>query len=131
MGCYLVHDHPGIRTSSWLGVRYPGGARYDLGLLEIFFLLALGVAFLILGKEARPRGFFRAVLFLSYGTFRLLEDRVTIAPHRYFGWSVDQIAAAVMIALGLVGVVGMNKSRMSGWIRYVTSLASFGSIRGR
>ena len=131
MGCYLVHDHPGIRTSSWLGVRYPGGTRYDLALLESFFLLALAAAFLILGKERRPRGFFRVLLFLSYGTFRLLEDRVTIAPHRYLGWSVDQIAAAVMIALGLAGLVGMNKSRLSGWIRCVTSLASFGSIRGR
>jgi phosphatidylglycerol:prolipoprotein diacylglycerol transferase len=106
MGCYLVHDHPGIRTSSWLGVRYPGDTRYDLALLEIFFLLALAAAFLILGKETRPRGFFRVVLFLSYGTFRLLEDRVTIAPHRYFVWSVDQIAAAVMIALGLGGSHG-------------------------
>jgi phosphatidylglycerol:prolipoprotein diacylglycerol transferase len=128
MGCYLVHDHPGIRTSSWPGVRYPGGTRYDLGLLEIFFLLALGAAFLILGKETRPRGFFRVVLFLSYGTFRLLENRVTIDPPRYLGWAVDQIAAGVMIALGLAVLVGMNKSRMSGWIRYVTSLACCGSI---
>ncbi len=36
VGCYLVHDHPGVRTNSWLGVPYPGGARYDLGLLEEF-----------------------------------------------------------------------------------------------
>jgi phosphatidylglycerol:prolipoprotein diacylglycerol transferase len=129
MGCYLVHDHPGIRTSSWLGVRYPGGTRYDLGLLEIFFLLALGAAFLILGKETRPHGFFRVVLFLSYGAFRLLEDRVTIDPPRYFGWSVDQIAASLLIALGLAALVGMNKSRMHGWIRYVASLACCGSIR--
>jgi len=27
LGCYLAHDHPGIRTTSWLGVRYPGGTR--------------------------------------------------------------------------------------------------------
>jgi phosphatidylglycerol:prolipoprotein diacylglycerol transferase len=131
MGCYLVHDHPGIRTSSWLGVRYPGGTRYDLALLEIVFLFVLGAAFLILGNETWPRGLFGVVLFLSYGTFRLLEDRVTIDPDRYFGWSVDQISAAVMIALGLAGLAGMNKSRMSGCIRYVISLASFGSIRER
>jgi phosphatidylglycerol:prolipoprotein diacylglycerol transferase len=129
MGCYLVHDHPGIRTSSWLGVSYPGGTRYDLGLLEILFLLALGTAFLILGKETRPRGFFRAVLFLSYGAFRLVEDRVTIDPPRYFGWSVDQFAAAVMIALGLAALVGMNQGKMSGWIRSLTSLAHCGLIR--
>ena len=32
-GCALAHDHPGVPTSSWLAVQYPGGARYDLGLL--------------------------------------------------------------------------------------------------
>jgi phosphatidylglycerol---prolipoprotein diacylglyceryl transferase len=123
LGCYLVHDHPGIRTTSWLGVRYPGGTRYDMGLLEILFLLTLGGTFVILDKEPRPRGFFRVVLFLSYGTYRMLQDRLRVDPPRYFGLSVDQMAAATMIILGLAGLAGMNRSRMSAWIRYVTSLA--------
>src|SRR6185295_13710423 len=25
IGCALSHDHPGMRTASWIGVRYPGG----------------------------------------------------------------------------------------------------------
>jgi phosphatidylglycerol:prolipoprotein diacylglycerol transferase len=128
MGCYMVHDHPGIRTTSWLGVRYPGGTRYDLGLLEIFFLLILGGTFVLLGREPKPRGFFRAVLFLSYGTYRILQDRLRVDPPRYYGWTTDQMAAAVMIALGLGALAGMNRSKMRGWIRYVTSLACCGSI---
>src|ERR1035441_2548812 len=30
-GCSVAHDHPGVRTSSWLAVRFPDGPRYDLG----------------------------------------------------------------------------------------------------
>ena len=38
LGCFTAHDHPGIRTSFFLGVKYPEGTgfvtRFDLGLLE-------------------------------------------------------------------------------------------------
>lgn len=123
VGCYLVHDHPGIRTSSWLGVRYPGGVRYDLGLLEVFFLSALGAAFLFLDRKPRPPGFFRVVLFLSYGIFRILEDPLRVDPPRYYGWTVDQIAATTMIALGLGALARMQQGRILGWFHYATSLA--------
>ena len=33
-GCFLAHDHPGRFTDSWMGVRYPEGVRFDLGLLQ-------------------------------------------------------------------------------------------------
>ena len=36
LGCALAHDHPGLRSHGWLAVRYPGGSRYDLGLLDLF-----------------------------------------------------------------------------------------------
>ncbi len=34
LGCFLIHDHPGTLTSFFGGVQYPGGARFDLGLME-------------------------------------------------------------------------------------------------
>ena len=71
VGCYLVHDHPGIRTTSFLGVRYPGGTRYDLGLLEALFLIALAAVFWFLDRKPRPRGFFYTAFLLLYGLFRL------------------------------------------------------------
>jgi phosphatidylglycerol:prolipoprotein diacylglycerol transferase len=101
VGCYLMHDHPGVRTSSWLGVRYPGGTRYDLGLLEILFLLAQGGAFLLLDRKPRPPGFFAAAMLIPYGVFRLLQDPLHVDEAKYFGWTVDQIAATAMIAFGL------------------------------
>jgi hypothetical protein len=33
-GCILAHDHPGLRTTSYLGVRYPSGTRFDLAVIE-------------------------------------------------------------------------------------------------
>jgi phosphatidylglycerol:prolipoprotein diacylglycerol transferase len=128
IGCYLVHDHPGIRTSSWLGVRYPEGVRYDLGLLEVFFLIALGAVFLILDRKPWPPGFFRVVLFLSYGVFRILEDRLRIDPPRHFGWTVDQMAATVMMVLGLTTLVGMRQVKIAEWLRYPTSASGSGGI---
>ncbi len=37
LGCAVVHDHPGARTSFFLGVRFADGVRHDLGLDEFLF----------------------------------------------------------------------------------------------
>jgi len=107
VGCYLVHDHPGVRTESVLGVRYPGGTRYDLGLLEVLFLLALSAAFLYLNGKPRPRGFYYVSFLFSYGLFRFLLDGLHVDAPRYAGWTVDQIAAGVMIAAGVITVLDL------------------------
>lgn len=104
VGCYLAHDHPGIRTSSILGVHYPDGTRYDLGLLEALFLLALAAAFFILDRKPRPRGFYYVCFLFSYGLFRFLLDRLHVDPPRYGGWSVDQIGGGIML-LGAAGTI--------------------------
>jgi phosphatidylglycerol:prolipoprotein diacylglycerol transferase len=100
MGCYLVHDHPGIRTTSFLSVRYPEGTRYDLGLLEALFLIALAAVFLFLDRKPRPRGFFYVAFLLLYGLFRFQLDRLHVDPPRYAGWTVDQVASSLMILTG-------------------------------
>jgi phosphatidylglycerol---prolipoprotein diacylglyceryl transferase len=100
LGCTLVHDHPGIRSDSWLAVRYPDWPRYALGLLGMLFLLALAAAFQLLDRKPRPAGFFTAAALISVGLFRFGLDRLQIDPPRYFGWSVDQYNAALVLALG-------------------------------
>ncbi len=109
VGCYLVHDHPGIRTSSFLGVRYPGGTRYDLGLLEALFLIGLAAVFLFLDRKPKPRGFFYVAFLFSYGLFRFLLDRLHVEPLRYGGWTVDQIGGALMIAAAAITIVELNR----------------------
>lgn len=37
LGCFMIHDHPGILTNFFLAVKFPGGARLDMGLMEALF----------------------------------------------------------------------------------------------
>jgi len=101
MGCYLAHDHPGIRTTSWLAVRYPGGPRYDLGLLEVLvtpFLLALAR---VVDRFHSPPGTYLGVLLVLCPAFRLWFDTLHESPPRYWGISVDQYASFAFILVGL------------------------------
>ena len=116
VGCALVHDHPGLRTTNWLGVQFPGGTRYDLGLLEVFFLLALAALFLVLDRRPRPAGFYFGLYFLLYGIFRLGLDQLHVDPPRYLGWTVDQIAASAAIAAGVLALsAAMGKKKLASY----------------
>jgi phosphatidylglycerol:prolipoprotein diacylglycerol transferase len=73
-GCALAHDHPGMRAHNWLSVNFPGGSRYDLGLLEFLFtFVAIGL-FLWLDRRPRPAGFYLGLYLLIYGPFRFVLD---------------------------------------------------------
>jgi phosphatidylglycerol---prolipoprotein diacylglyceryl transferase len=103
LGCALTHDHPGLRAAdrAWLAVAYPDGARYDLGLLEMLFLMAVCGVFLGLERRPRPAGFFVAAMLLAYGLFRIALDRLHVDPPRYGGVTVDQWAGAAAAGIGL------------------------------
>jgi phosphatidylglycerol---prolipoprotein diacylglyceryl transferase len=95
LGCALVHDHRGLATTSWIGVRFPEGTRYDLGLIEFLFLIGLSVMFYWLGRKPRVPGFFFALFAIVYGAFRVWLDTLHVQPFRYYG-------GAVGVALGLI-----------------------------
>ncbi|HYQ17783.1 MAG TPA: prolipoprotein diacylglyceryl transferase family protein [Polyangiaceae bacterium] len=73
-GCATAHDHPGLLSDSWLAVQYPGGARFDLGLLEMLLTVPLALAFLWLAKKPRPWGFFSALACICYAPLRFALD---------------------------------------------------------
>lgn len=98
--CVLVHDHPGIRTTHWLGVQYPDGTRFDLGLLELLFLCAIAIVFQLTRRKPLPAGTFCGLFLLTYGIFRLLLDTLHVDPLRYLGLTVDQWGAGVAILAG-------------------------------
>jgi phosphatidylglycerol---prolipoprotein diacylglyceryl transferase len=111
-GCATAHDHPGLLSDSWLAVQYPGGGRFDLGLLELLLTLPLMFAFLWLAKKPRPWGFFSAVACISYAPLRFALDFLrehdavpgdvhgAIDP-RYFFLTPAQWECFVMLGLGL------------------------------
>jgi phosphatidylglycerol---prolipoprotein diacylglyceryl transferase len=73
-GCAIAHDHPGILSRSWLAVDFPGGGRYDLGLLEFLFMLPMAGLFLWMDRLPRPAGFYLGMFLTIYGPFRIWLD---------------------------------------------------------
>jgi phosphatidylglycerol:prolipoprotein diacylglycerol transferase len=90
LGCALTHDHPGVRSSHWLAVRFPEGPRFDLGLLELFFHVALATAFACLGRVPRRPGTYFGAFLLFYGAVRFFLEPLRIGEPRPGGWTPAQ-----------------------------------------
>ena len=92
-GCALAHDHPGIPSTHWLAVRFPDGPRFDLGLIEFFYVLMLSALFAWVGRYRRPPGFFLGLYLLLYGPARFAMDSLRTGDVRYLGWTASQYLA--------------------------------------
>ncbi len=113
VGCFSVHDHPGIRTTFFLGVdgcdrcTWPAGQiRHDLGLYEAILLFALGALLWTLHRRGVLRGRLLPLLAVLYGTARFFLDflrahtgDVAYADGRFFD---DTLTPAQLIVIGLV-----------------------------
>ena len=80
LGCFSVHDHPGVRSDFWLAVAFPGGARHDLGLYEAILLFALAGLLVTLRGRGLLTGRLLPVLALLYGAGRFLLDFLRARP---------------------------------------------------
>jgi phosphatidylglycerol:prolipoprotein diacylglycerol transferase len=56
VGCFLAHDHIGKRTGAWIGVRFPGGTRFDLGLLYAISAASTAAVALWANRKTPPAG---------------------------------------------------------------------------
>jgi phosphatidylglycerol:prolipoprotein diacylglycerol transferase len=110
LGCFSVHDHPGVRTDFFLAVRFPDGPRHDLGLYEAILLLALGALLWALHRRSVLTGRLLPLLAVVYGVGRFLLDflrarDVAYADARHLGLTFAQYAAVVLVVWGVVGLV--------------------------
>lgn len=101
IGCFLAHDHVGRVTASWLGVRFPGGTRFDLGLLYALSgaVVAVVVEWISRKPDTAP-GLTFGVMVALMAITRLIVLR--------FGETiglVDEIFAGVMFVIGCQIVV--------------------------
>lgn len=106
LGCSLAHDHPGILSDAWLAVRYPGGARLDLGFLEMLLTIPLAVLFLVLARKPRPWGFYLGSMCVAYAPTRFALDFLRIrqgavADARYFELSPAQWGCFLLLGAGV------------------------------
>ena len=103
-GCFLAHDHRGLYTTGWIGVQFPEGTRFDLGLIELLFLIAFASLFHILNRRPRPAGFFFGMYGVVYGLYRVFQDTLHIQPASYWnGRHGDTIGGAITCLVGLAG----------------------------
>ena len=105
IGFSVVHDHPGRLTSFPLAVRFPGGARHDLGLYEALVLFAIAGVLWWLWARRRLPGRLLGLLAVLYGSARFGLDflRATDVPYadgRYLGLTPAQYLSVALVAWG-------------------------------
>ena len=110
VGCFTVHDHPGVLTDFFLAVRFADGPRHDLGLYEAILLFSIGALLWVLHRRGLLRGRLLHLLALLYGAGRFLLDflrarDVAYADGRQLGLTFAQYAAVVLVAWGAVGLL--------------------------
>jgi phosphatidylglycerol---prolipoprotein diacylglyceryl transferase len=105
-GCFTAHDHPGRRTSFFLSVNYPGGARHDLGLDELLLTLVMTAILFAYARKPRPPGRVIGLAALMYAPVRFGLDFLRATDYgshpdqRYAGLTPAQWACLATLALG-------------------------------
>ncbi len=105
IGCFLIHDHPGTLSSFVLAVRYPAGARHDLGLYDSLLAFGIFIVFSLLFKKLVKKGSGLVALYsiITYATVRFFFDFLRIADVKYWYFTPAQWGMlTVVIALTLV-----------------------------
>jgi phosphatidylglycerol---prolipoprotein diacylglyceryl transferase len=110
IGCFLIHDHPGILCDCFFSVDFPAGARLDHGLLLSVFGFALFSVFVYLRRRGHVVGqggwFYMPILLMAYGSGRFVLDffrayDLPVSDLRVFGLTPAQYGGVLFIALGL------------------------------
>ena len=99
-GCFLAHDHIGARTTSWIGVQFPGGTRFDLGLLYSISAGATAVIIALMDRRRRPSGVLTGAALALLGAGRLIISRYGHAVPSDEAFAIAMVAsAAILIAV--------------------------------
>lgn len=109
LGCFFIHDHPGIKSNFFLAVDYPGGPRHDLGLYLVLVNFLIFLIFVLIAKLYKTRfdGFFVIVFCFIYGISRFFLDFLRAwdiigADKRYFFLTPAQYASVIMVIIGII-----------------------------
>ena len=105
LGCFSVHDHPGVLTNFFLAVGFPDGPRHDLGLYDALVLAVITAVVYSVDRRGLLRGKLLALVAVLYGVSRFALDflRARDLPYvdaRYLGLTPAQYAALALLAWG-------------------------------
>lgn len=106
VGCFLVHDHPGVKTDFFLAVAFPGGARHDLGLYDVFVLAAISAVLWGLARRRPAEGRLMGWLAVLYAPCRFALDflrasDLSFVDKRYAGLTPAQYVVVGLFAVGV------------------------------
>lgn len=123
LGCTVTHDHPGLVAQTWmplsvaygpgptryvgpLSLRYGSVPRFDLGLLEMLFAVALSVFFAFNWSKPRPVGWYVVLVSLAYAPVRFSLDFLRLdnpagGDLRYAALTPAQWACLGLLILGV------------------------------
>jgi len=114
VGCFLVHDHPGVRSDFPLAVDFPvrlyGGPRHDLGLYDAFVLAAITAVLFALRTRGPKAGRLMGWLAVLYSPCRFALDflrasDLSFVDRRYFGLTPAQYVVVGLFAVGALLLV--------------------------
>jgi phosphatidylglycerol:prolipoprotein diacylglycerol transferase len=108
-GCTTAHDHPGLKTTFFLGVKYPDAAplaRHDLGLYELLFTIVMTVILFQFAKKPRVPGRIIGLFATMYAPVRFgldfLRARDVARPdERYGALTPAQWACVATLGVGV------------------------------
>lgn len=110
IGCFLIHDHPGIETTFWLGIQYPDVIiRHDLGFYELLFAFTVSILFLFLLRFKKFVGMYLLMFIVLYGIFRLFLDSLRLLDVIYMGLTPAQYFSVFLLVAGVIFYWKINK----------------------
>ncbi len=114
LGCFSVHDHIGKPTTFFLAVNFPGGPRFDLGLLEALWSMVIATVFLLAARTTRRPGFFLALWCVIYAPARFCFDflrntDLKNADVRWYGLTPAQYGCIIMAVAGAALIVHLRR----------------------
>jgi phosphatidylglycerol---prolipoprotein diacylglyceryl transferase len=113
MGCTIAFDHPGLKTSFFLGMADGLGViRHNLGFYEMLFTAVLAVILYALKKFHPFEGFHTALMLLLYSPARFMMDFLRIADKKYSGFTPGQyFSVAMFITACLIFFFGFKSQK--------------------
>jgi phosphatidylglycerol:prolipoprotein diacylglycerol transferase len=120
IGCFLIHDHPGTLTHFVLAVKFPEGARHDLGLYDSLVGFCIFIVCFILYKSKLVKigsGVMAKISILLYALARFWLDFLRAkdlvgSDVRYMSLTPAQWGM-LLVMVGLIGLFVYDRVKSS------------------
>ena len=116
LGCTIIHDHPGRFSNFPLAVKFPLGARHDLGLYEWLFTILIAAVVFSLKRDRLPTGLLLGAVCVAYAPVRFLLDFLRVADARYAGLTAAQYCCVILLLAG-TAIVARSRRDAAGTAR--------------